>query len=415
MCSRHPTSVDIIFFLALSLMYALTALADAVDDLPPGHWYEVPDTSLASLDPEKSEQYNPNFPGKSPWAGYQGQKGVMSGWNGAAFDHKRGNLLVFGGGHNAYGGNEVYAFNVRTLQWTMLHPPCVNVDGINPQYSLGLLDDWTPSTFHTYNLPVYAANIDALVFARSGWFGGGRFSQTPDGDLSKTETQVFDLQTNRWETEVAKGRVRERNDGFGGTAGSMAVYDAKTGFIWRLGRGKGAHLERYDPVADHWRDFGKVRIDYYRAVAFDSKRSWITLSGINNGNARGKTGDTMIIKVGKPDSPSALQRKETAGERLAEAGRDMGFVYDPVGDQYVAWPGRHGGANPQDVYTLDPRQKPWLWKKITPDPGNETIPSDHERNGTFGRFAYIPERDAFLLVNRTTENVYFYRLDRSIK
>jgi len=344
-----------------------------------------------------------------------GQKGVMSGWNGAAFDNKRGNLLVFGGGHNAYGGNEVYAFNVSALKWVMLHPPCRNINGRNPQFSLGLLNDWTPSTFHTYNLPVYAGNIDALVFTRSGWFGGGKFSQTPGGDSSKTETQVFDLKENRWETEMAKGRVRERNGGFGGTAGSMAVYDPKTGFIWRLGRGKGAHLERYDPVRDRWKDFGKVHIDYYRAVAFDTKRSRIVLSGINNGSAKGKAGDTMVINVARPNAPTGMQHIETTGEKLPEAGRDMGFVYDPVGDRYVAWLGEYGGARPQDIYTLDPNQKPWLWKRVAPHAGNHTIPTVQEHNGTFGRFVYVPQRDAFLLVNRTTENVYFYRLDRSGK
>jgi hypothetical protein len=37
-------------------------------------------------------------------------------------------------------------------------------------------------------------------------------------------------------------------------------------------------------------------------------------------------------------------------------------------------------------------------------------PTSKEPNGTYGRFRYIPSKNVFIAVNRTSENVYFYRL-----
>ena len=51
-----------------------------------------------------------------------GKKGITA-WTGAAFDKRRQRLLVSGGGHNDYGGNEVYAFSLMDLKWLRLTDP----------------------------------------------------------------------------------------------------------------------------------------------------------------------------------------------------------------------------------------------------------------------------------------------------
>jgi hypothetical protein len=38
----------------------------------------------------------------------------MAAWGGGAHDTKRDRLIVWGGGHGDYGGNELYAFDVNT-------------------------------------------------------------------------------------------------------------------------------------------------------------------------------------------------------------------------------------------------------------------------------------------------------------
>ncbi len=53
----------------------------------------------------------------------QGPLAIMSTWGGAAFDTKRNIFLVTGGGHNDYGGNEVYHFRLDTLRWERATDP----------------------------------------------------------------------------------------------------------------------------------------------------------------------------------------------------------------------------------------------------------------------------------------------------
>ena len=44
----------------------------------------------------------------------------ITAWSSAALDPDSSRLLVWGGGHADYAGNEVYAFDLRSLQWTRL-------------------------------------------------------------------------------------------------------------------------------------------------------------------------------------------------------------------------------------------------------------------------------------------------------
>ena len=80
----------------------------------------------------------------------------------------------------------------------------------------------------------------------------------------------------------------------------------------------------------------------------------------------------------------------------------VGFVYDPVGDRYIAW---NGGTT---VYALDPVT--WLWSIVPLYSGNTVTPTAPVVRGTYGRMQYIPSKQAFILVNQTTENVYFFKL-----
>jgi len=91
----------------------------------------------------------------------------------------------------------------------------------------------------------------------------------------------------------------------------------------------------------------------------------------------------------------------TSGDKTIENSRAPGFVYDPVSKVFVGWSG--GSA----VYTLNPAT--WVWTKINPAGSNTVTPTAAEDRGTYGRFQYVPGKNVFVAVNRTTENVYFYK------
>jgi hypothetical protein len=79
-----------------------------------------------------------------------------------------------------------------------------------------------------------------------------------------------------------------------------------------------------------------------------------------------------------------------------------GLAYDSVVGKFVAW---SGGT---DVFVFDLANKSWT--KVTPASSNKVIPTPAQNNGTFGRFRYIKSRNLFIAVNRTNENVFFYKL-----
>ena len=53
----------------------------------------------------------------------QGCGGLINSWSSGLYDSERQRMVVWGGGHNDYGGNELYAFNLKTLAWEQLTTP----------------------------------------------------------------------------------------------------------------------------------------------------------------------------------------------------------------------------------------------------------------------------------------------------
>ena len=79
-------------------------------------WYQVPNTSLHPLCP-------PDGYGGSGYAFFTYCPGVTTAWNSGVMDTKRNRLIVWGGGHNDYAGNEVYAIDLNSLTSSRLTNP----------------------------------------------------------------------------------------------------------------------------------------------------------------------------------------------------------------------------------------------------------------------------------------------------
>src|SRR5262249_16811852 len=72
-------------------------------------------------------------------------------------------LIVWGGGHSDYAGNEVYAFNLATLSWTEVTNPSSTAGGDNN----GVLSDGTPVSRHTYDGMTFISGTNQM-FETSG-------------------------------------------------------------------------------------------------------------------------------------------------------------------------------------------------------------------------------------------------------
>jgi len=337
----------------------------AVANLLPGQWYEVPNSRLDDLDPCPARN--------CVYSAVGGLHASMGSWSGAAFDAVNGRLLVHGGGHNDYAGNEVYAFDIQLMRWERLRNPSTDLVANVPWWP-----DGTPNASHTYDLLEYVPSINALCV-----FGNGSMWSIGYGALS---TACLDMGNYTW---------LQKAPPLQGSIGGKTAYDPVTQSVWRQGAGGGSFLHRYDAGKNAWQAYGNQFSDgwisYYSTGTIDPRRRlFITVGG---GEVR--SWDMSL-------NPSATVLRSTTGHTQIVAVSNPGLEYDPVVDRVVAW---HGGA---DVHVLDTAA--WTWTRLPPAAGNTVIPTAGQQYGTYGRFRYIASMNAYIALNDVTQNVYFYRL-----
>jgi hypothetical protein len=340
-------------------------LAGPIETLQPGQWYRVPNSRLDAVYP-------------NPWPpGNTGPPAVMNSWSSGAYDTKRDRLIVWGGGHWDYSGNEIYVFDVNLLRWQRLTNPTYDVSGTGPYYPNG-----TPRARHTYAYIEYVGG----AFDRFCSFGGG--SLYPGHNTNSTD--CFNFDTLDWETYAP-------TPSFG--LGAPAAYDPVRGKVWQHGSTPSqVKLSEFNPIANSV----AIRGDYNNLIEYASgavgvidpvRRKFLILG---NGLAVSWNIDdsgTLPMTNLKPLMTGATDILQTEG---------LGVAYDPVSDRIVAW---RGGA---DVYVLD--MNTLIWTRRVPAATNTVIPTAMDDNGTYGRFRYMPSKNAFIVVNATNQDVYFYKL-----
>lgn len=329
--------------------------ADLVRGMAPDSWRAAPDTPMRIAAPVEGQ-----FAGT--W-GVQGPAAVITAWSGAALDSRRNRLVLFGGGHTDYFGNELYAFDIDELRWSRLTDPTVN-----PTLDSDVNWDGTPNSRDTYNGLAYIAHSDRF-FALGG-------SIARNGNTVCQNTWTFDFVLHRW---------TNRNPG--GTKpvtgyGDLCSYDPVTRKVWWCSAG----IFSYDDETNQWVQHGSTGAK--RATScIDSKRGVVVIVGSGKVQA-------FDLRSGN----YTLQTWTTTGADDLIAKESPGLDYDPVADRIVAW---HGGA----PYLLDPVRKVWT---VGASVG---APPDVEQ-GIYGRWRYVPGLDAFIVVTGIDHNVHFYKPGR---
>ncbi len=356
----------IIYTLPIALIFLINfvfAQSNPIDSLQPGQWYEVPNSKIRSVVP------NPIPPGDGP-------AGITRAWSGGAYDTNRDRLIVWGGGHGDYGGNELYTFDINTLKWTRIWGP-TNVSLIPPAFPPSTCSetysDGNPRSRHTYGGLQYLPNIDRF------WNSGGSLYCGSGGASSGTWTFNFDALT--W----------ERKANFIGSADleHVSAYDPLTGKVFFVNTA--APLHQYDPITDTWTKLTDLSIGNYKSGTIDPKRRKFVIVG---------AGVVYAYDL-PPKTDFSRKTLITTGANEITSGARIGIVYDPVSDRIIAW---NGGA---DLYSLN--LDTLVWTKIPPAPSNTVIPTAAAATGTYGRFQYIPSKNAFIVVNSIDENVFIYK------
>ena len=355
---------------AYLLCASAVAYAGAInfDNMKPGHWYEIPNTNLKDA-----------FPDPAP-PGNTGPRSVVQTWSGGAFDSKRERLILWGGGHGDYSGNELYVFDINATdpKWQRLTEPSMDVGG---DESSGLYPDGLPRSRHTYNFVEYIPPADEFC---SFGAGGTYPSSTHSLDLM----QCYNFKTNRWESGVRKNVPN-------GDRRGVVAYDPVSNNVWYHAAFSNG-LYEYNPNDDTWSSkYGQNQyLKYYLTAAVDTARHQMVAVG---------NGQFFVWDL---DRPSAATIPARSGDAGIESTYAPGFQYDSSIDKFVAW---NGGA---DIHILDPAT--WTWSRVSPADTNTVIPPAMLKNGTYGRFRYIQSKNVFILYNDHDQNVYFYKLSDAV-
>ena len=312
---------------------------------------ELPNTKIRSVLP------TPPQDGYAPY--------LIQAWSGGTVDTTRGRLLVWGGGHGDYSGNEMYALDLASLTIQRVVEPSSQTSQSN--CSSGL-PDGTPTSRHTYGGLTFIAHADKF-YATAG-------SLAPCG-VGDPATWTYAFGVKKWTMNVAKSPMESYY-------GTMAAYDAATKHVYVKDL---ASLYTYEPDTNTYvKVAGNMPVDYHLSAAIDSKRRRFVMLG--NGVQVIDLATNKMTTMATSNTPA-----------LVTGGQSPGVAYDPVADRIVAW---QGGGN---VYALN--MDTGVWMQVATNPGPTAAAP---QQGTFGRWGYIPQYRVFALVNDIDQNAWVFRL-----
>jgi hypothetical protein len=317
-------------------------------------WATVSSTKLVSVCP------NPYVGGNN------GCKAVTESWNGGVYIDDYQKMVVWGGGHGDYFGNEVYGFKLDSLKWEIVQEP----SRLPALTDMDPLLDGKPVSRHTYDGMAYVAHSKKL-FA----YGGSRAGN----GYGTTVTWTFDMPSKNWKNMLPTGT------GPNTTCCNMSSdYDAYSKkVIYRDPN----YVFEYDPDLNKWTRLLEWSHDWgpQKSVIIPGRRLFFTVG----------SGEFLVYDIAAKKNVTA-DWKTTGGDAILKA-YGPGMAYDYKTDQLVAYAG--GG-----VYVLDLKTKAWTRKSSAGAPAAQSL------YGTYGRFRYVREFNVFILVNNADQDVYFYKL-----
>jgi hypothetical protein len=378
-CSQ--TAVALALALTISMLPRM-AVAGPIDSLPAGTWYDVPNSRMSTVDPCPAANCS--------YSGNEGQSGVMNDWSGGAFATgygTQGGLVIFGGGHNGYLGNEVYVFDVAQLKWVRLTSP---LDNPTCNYDEGELQDGSPCAAHTYDYVQYHPKTNSFVEL-------GSTSLENVGGGGSPRVHLLNLATKQW-------RRGARRANFNDQTGSSTAYDPNRDVFWFLGPFNN-YFDSYDPNANGgsgaWTQYQQFNIEIDAVADIDPTRDLYVV-------VEGRVSHSLyVFDLKNPSQPPV--KVQTSGDTTVQNSAGNGFGWDPVAGAFIGWA---GGTS---VYKLTPpsgdwRTGTWIWTRLDPASGNSANPGAKNPANTYSRWRYVPSVNAWIIANSTSSDVFFYKL-----
>jgi hypothetical protein len=349
----------------------LSATEQMIVSMPADSWLSLPNTAFGTF---CGAHEDPSV------HAVEGCDAVINDWSGGIFDDGDRLMILWGGGHGGYYGNEVYGFSLATASWRILRAATPLDAGQAPSEPMY---DGTPVSRHTYDGLVYLPDARAM-FA----FGG---ASAPNGYSVNTA----------WSFDFASASWTQLGPTFPSSAGHYhmgSAYDPVTQHIFvrdEMG------IWDYDLAADSWShrvDYGYA--PYYPTYTTYAYRRGLVLPAQRLFLAMGDTltgGAPDIVAFDIDAGVDVTSSFTWSGDVSAVSRGGTGLDFDPRANAIVAWSGGAPGV-------MDVASHQWAAGSATGAPAQQV------GNGTYGRFRYVAYLNAFILVNNPGDDVYLYKL-----
>lgn len=404
-----------------SVSGSAAATVVASTGLPTGiGWHALPSNTIL----EASGACPPNNFGGDPFPFAELCGNVIRSWSGGIADTTASRLLIWGGGHINYYGNEIYALNLgeNPVTLTRLKDPTVPtnfansancVDGIPPGSS-----DFAPNSRSSYG------GVAFLAGAYQMYAEGGELACQLGAQSQNTWTISLNNLSNlsSWvhANPTIAGPLPGSNGGF--TSGNVADYDPNSRLVFVSDT---AAIYSYNFQTNTYALVSPAKgfvTSIYLSGSIDPTRKLFVLAG-NCGAGTCSPGNGVF--VADISNPASTTQQDWTAATMADANcaeflsggvnpinpGNPGITFDSVANDFVGWPNQ---GNSVYILTPDTANKRLTCAKQTfangPPNSAQTTAGPNSSNGTFGRFRYFPGPDVFVLVNDWNIPAYVLRL-----
>jgi hypothetical protein len=371
------------------------------------------------------------------------QASIVYAWSSFAWDEKKARLLLWGGGHANYTGNELYVWNGDTGLWDRACLP-TKIDAADPALLLPSKD--APQSSHTYANNQYLYNQAMFItFGGAAANSGDAFTELVTASPRVTRHVgpfAFDMSVAD-KNKVGGGDGTGYNVSRLGSGGWKNRRDFVDGYpIDTLDHKQGAAAYANEGGIDvcyftmggasgfpNWYkySFGDIRGGVARdtcvkigqtfnSVIFDGFMVHDPVRGMlyrQGATMSGKTSEIAAIPTSGTGTTvdTAIQVVDELGAAFPMVlfpnryGTLYGAVYDSLNDRIWLWDG--ASATPGRVYYIQiPAWSPgagWAsttWTAIAVNPAGSTPRGGHI-NGVLGKMKYVPTLGAFVVLDST--------------
>lgn len=355
---------------------------------------------------------------------------MIVSWNGGIVDTSRNRLLLWGGGHNDYGGNEAYSLDLTQVGLCSSSNPCIKrLDFYTaPNPNSGQCYDGlpvggpivAPNARHQYDGAVYVPSAD-VMFVVAGSLndcGFGQGNDTPSGQygtwaLSMSSVPQSCAVVGSTLTGCTASWTKLNYPVFNASYQSyMSAYDSVHNVVWENTQSS----LMYFPFNGTWQTnswvvtSSSVNTNIYGTGIYDDYDQYFINVGTDNAST-GKGISYFNVSSLSPPNPVYPGVDSSCAAAVVAY---PGLAWDPIARLAVIYPGTGN-----TLYLLDPK----TWKCTTESYGStqgtdypqNTVASACDNSGTcvFKRFAYYPGLDVFVLLNDYQNDAWYLRRRRA--